>query len=59
MKSRQFEHQDCLRTGLLDKSAVYEHQHNIGHQTLFDNTFILAKSPYFINRQIRESIKIL
>lgn len=32
------EHQHCLTSGLLTHSAVPEHHHQTGHQTLFDST---------------------
>lgn len=32
-----------VRTSLLSKSAVGEHQHETGHQTVFDNMTVVTK----------------
>lgn len=36
------EHQCCLRTDLLDRSAVSDNHHNTGHEILLDNSSISA-----------------
>ena len=58
IKTRISEHRRCLQTGLLSHSAVAEHQHNTGHQILFDNSSLIAQSPYYYTRKIRESVEI-
>lgn len=59
IKTRLCEHQRYLRTGLLAKSAIAEHQHETGHQILFDSTSVVAQSSNYVPRKIREAIEII
>ena len=52
------EHKRCMKSGLINNSAVAKHHSETGHQVLFDNTEVLAKTPYFYNKKIREAVEI-
>jgi hypothetical protein len=42
-----------------DKSAVAEHNVNLGHHIQFHNTFILTTKTQYVDRIVREVIEIV
>lgn len=54
IKTRLYEQQRRLRSGLLSKFAVCEHQFETDHQVHFDSASVVGKiikHPFHINRE--------
>lgn len=49
----------CIRTDVLSKSAVADHQFERRHHILFDNTYVVTKSSNYVAKKIHETIEII
>lgn len=53
IKTFRYEHQPCLKIGLLTYSAVNDHQQNTGHKINYNNRSVLVKSVLFSSKNKR------